>query len=349
MTSLATRTAPAAAIVAAPAALETVIEVDNLVKRYPKAATNAVDGVSFAVPRGEIFAMLGPNGAGKTTTTGILTTRISLTSGRATVAGVDVGKDPVSARSRISVVPQKMTLDRSMNAQQNLQFHAAYHDVPKRERVARAAELLEAFDLTSQRKLKPDFMSGGQQQRLMIARALMHRPDVLFLDEPTTGLDPQVRRWVWERIRGLRDEGVAVLLTTHYLDEAAELADRVGIMDHGSLLTVGTPGALTAHLTGTTTLDVAASLPADADPTALETVLTGLPGVERVERIQHHNPDDTDQEKSVKQRLYLSDEVQDVIAGVTACIAEHARLRDLSIGRPSLEDVFIELTGRSLR
>ncbi|MDQ1495097.1 MAG: type transport system ATP-binding protein, partial [Actinomycetota bacterium] len=221
------------------------VAVVDLVKRYPKRDTNAVDGISFDVGVGECFGLLGPNGAGKTTTIGVLTTRVKPTGGGAFVDGVDVVASPVQARTRLGVVPQRPNLDRSLDVRQNLLFHASYHGVPPKVREARATELLEQLGLADRAKDKVDRLSGGQAQRVMIARALMHFPPVLFLDEPATGLDPAARIYVWDRIRELIDSGVTVLLTTHDMDEAAELADRVGIVDHGRLLALDTPAALT--------------------------------------------------------------------------------------------------------
>ena len=222
----------------------------DLVKRYPKSPVNAVDGLALSVAPGEVFGLLGPNGAGKTTTVGMLTTRVRPTSGRATVGSVDVAADPVSARSMLAVVPQRSNLDRSISIRRNLTFHAAYHGVPASEAEQRANELLDQFGLLERANVKPDMFSGGQSQRVMIARALMHEPLVLFLDEPTTGLDPAARLFVWDRLRELRDRGVTLFLTTHDMHEAAVLADRVGIMDHGKLLALDTPDALMRGLAG---------------------------------------------------------------------------------------------------
>jgi ABC-2 type transport system ATP-binding protein len=318
-----------------------VVEVRGLVKRYRKAKVNAVDGVSFQVRRGEVFGLLGPNGAGKTTTVGILTTRVRRTGGAAMVSGVDVGDHPVRARSLVAVVPQRNNLDRSLSIRQNLLFHAAYHGVPAPERARRASELLEEFGLADRADDKPDMFSGVQAQRVMVARALMHAPEVLFLDEPTTGLDPAARLFVWDRVRDLRARGVTVVLTTHDMDEAAELADRVGIMDHGKLLALDTPAALTRGLPGRTTLEVAVTLdgtPADA----LLAELEALDGVERVEQVA--DP------AGLRARLYLAGEAPLLVAPVAAVVTAHrAQLTDVTIGAPSLEDVFIALTGRALR
>ena len=346
-----------------------VVEVRDLVKRYRKAKVNAVDGVSFEVRRGEVFGLLGPNGAGKTTTVGILTTRVRRTGGTASVSGVDVDVDPVRARRLVAVVPQRNNLDRSLSIRQNLLFHAAYHGVPAAERTRRATELLEEFGLAERADDKPDMFSGGQAQRVMVARALMHAPEVLFLDEPTTGLDPAARLFVWDRVRDLRARGVTVVLTTHDMDEAAELADRVGIMDHGRLLALDTPAALTRGLPGRTTLEVAVAL----DGTSSEQLvadLGALNGVERVEQVAAAGPPGgwpptggppgvgglpgapaaAGRPRELRARLYLTGDAPLLVAPVASLVAGHrAQLTEVAIGIPSLEDVFIALTGRALR
>ncbi|MHB1533896.1 MAG: ABC transporter ATP-binding protein [Acidimicrobiales bacterium] len=322
------------------------VAVANLVKRYPKRPTNAVDGVSFSVQRGEIFGLLGPNGAGKTTTVGILTTRVRLSSGVARVAGIDVSADPVRARRQLSVVPQRSNLDRSLNARQNLIFHAVYHGIGTKERNRRADALLEEFGLAERAKDKVDNYSGGMAQRLLIARALMHGPKVLFLDEPSTGLDPQARLFVWDRIRDLRASGVTIVLTTHDMDEAATLTDRVGIMDHGTLLALDTPGALTRSLPGRTTLDLTIHCAEQDTPDAVVEALSGMRGIERVERVAVG----TSTPHDLRVRMYLTGEGSAMIAPVTeVLVARHSRLTAVSLGEPSLEDVFINLTGRDLR
>ncbi|MBO0868476.1 MAG: ABC transporter ATP-binding protein, partial [Micromonosporaceae bacterium] len=261
------------------------VEVEDLLKRYPKRDVNAVDGLTFTVHSGEVFGLLGPNGAGKTTTVGILTTRLKATSGRALLAGIDVLRDPVAARARLAVVPQRPNLDRSLTPRQNLTFHAAYHGVGRARRTARATELLDQFGLAEQADTKVDWYSGGMAQRLMIARALIHEPAVLFLDEPTTGLDPQARLFVWDRIREMRGRGVTIVLTTHDMDEASELADRVGIVDHGKLLALDTPATLTRGLAGKSVIDLTV-LPAPGDSVdAVVGSLLGVEGVEKAERV----------------------------------------------------------------
>ncbi len=319
------------------------VQVIELRKRYPKSPADAVAGVSFSVRTGEVFGLLGPNGAGKTTTIGILTTRVRPTGGRALVAGVDVVADPVAARRMLAVVPQRNNLDRSLSVRQNLTFHASYHGVPKQIRDQRAAALLEQFGLGDRAGEKPDMFSGGQAQRMMIARALMHAPGVLFLDEPTTGLDPAMRLFVWDRIRELRAAGTTLVLTTHDMDEAAALADRVGIMDRGQLLALDSPAALVSRLPGERTLDVRIETGDQTDEQQCALVIGQLTGVVRSESVA---------EPGGPYRLRVS--VKGEAAGFVAPVAQAlvplgARLAGVSLGEPSLEDVFIHLTGRALR
>jgi len=319
------------------------VQVVELRKRYPKSPIDAVGGVSFSVSRGEVFGLLGPNGAGKTTTIGILTTRVRPTSGKALVKGIDVVADPVAARRVLAVVPQRSNLDRALSVRQNLTFHASYHGVPKQVRDQRATALLEQFGLGDRGKEKPDFFSGGQAQRMMIARALMHAPGVLFLDEPSTGLDPAMRLFVWDRIRELRASGTTVVLTTHDKDEAAALADRVGIMDRGQLLALDTPAALISQLPGERTLDVrleTGDLVSEQECSAAISQLAGVKGVEPV----------ADAGGPSRVRLSVQGEAATFVAPVAqALVPLGARLAGVSLGEPSLEDVFIHLTGRALR
>lgn len=321
--------------------------MQDLVKRYPKSPVNAVDGVSFSVHRGEVFALLGPNGAGKTTTVGMLTTRVRPTSGTASIDGLDVARNPVAARSKLAVVPQRSNLDRSLSIRDNLVFHAAYHGVGRAEAQARADELLTQFGLGERAGVKPDLFSGGQAQRVMIARALMHRPQVLFLDEPSTGLDPAARLFVWDRLRELKERGVTLMLTTHDMHEAAELSDRVAIMDHGHVLALDTPQALMHSLPGSTTLELSAqAADGEDDMQGLLDALGALPEVERVESLG----DGSEQGGELRLRLYLGGQAPQLIAPAAAVLEQHGlRLSAVEIGTPTLEDVFIHLTGRTLR
>jgi ABC-2 type transport system ATP-binding protein len=291
-----------------------------------------------------VFGLLGPNGAGKTTTVGMLTTRVRPSGGTATVGGVDVVADPVRARARLAVVPQRSNLDRSISIRRNMTFHAAYHGVPAAEAEQRADELLEQFGLRERGDVKPDLFSGGQAQRVMIARALMHEPQVLFLDEPTTGLDPAARLFVWDRLRELRERGVTLMLTTHDMHEAATLADRVGIMDHGKLLALDTPEALIRALPGSATLEL--TMAGGNGDHGLVDALRRLPEVERAEPLPSGPADDG----LARVRLYVAGEAPALVAPAATLLAEHGlSLSGVELGAPTLEDVFIHLTGRSLR
>src|SRR2546421_9828909 len=236
--------------------METVISIQDLRKTYQlkrnrqAVEVKAVDGINLDVARGEFFGLLGPNGAGKTTTIGILTTRVRPTGGVALVDGIDVARDPVAVKHRIGVVPQVNNLDRSLTGRENLLFHAEYFGIGKRVREQRAKELLERFQLADRADEKPTVYSGGMAQRLKIARALMHDPAILFLDEPTTGLDPQARRAIWDLLRELNEKGQTIFLTTHYMEEADQLCRRIAIMDKGKLLELGTPSTLKAGVPG---------------------------------------------------------------------------------------------------
>ncbi|MGH3795915.1 MAG: ABC transporter ATP-binding protein [Pseudonocardiaceae bacterium] len=332
--------------------MQDAVVVTDLVKSYRRNAPNAVDELSFTVHSGEVFGLLGPNGAGKTTTVGVLSTRVLPTSGAALIHGVDVVQAPSPARQLLAVVPQRNNLDRSLSIRQNLLFHALYHGAGRAERLRRADEILDWMGLTERANERLDFVSGGQAQRVMIARALMHTPKVLFLDEPSTGLDPQARLFVHERIAELRDEGVTVVLTTHDMDEAAKLCDRVGIVDHGKLLALDTPAALTRSLPGSTTLTVTVSTDGH-DPERIGDALSTVHQVERVERITKAAamaPSAMDGDDTAQFRLYTTGEPSGVLPPVLKTLAGlGCDLQDLSIRTPSLEDVFIHLTGRELR
>lgn len=336
------------------------IEVNNLVKRYPKAATNAVDTISFAVQRGEIFGLLGPNGAGKTTTIGVLTTGVQPTSGSAQIMGINVATDPISIKQRIAVVPQRSNLDASLRVRDILTFHASYHGIPRAERNARADALLNEFGLTQRAKEKLNRYSGGMNQRVMLARALMHTPDVLFLDEPTNNLDPQTRLFLWDRIRSLHEQGVTILLTTHDMEEADRLCQRIAIMDHGHILVENTPAELKKLIPGGFTLELHVRVPelvstqqthsgnVVTSVTDLQSRLAMLPGVTKVEQLSATNHESQQLDMQTF-RLYAEDTGALVITAAQ-CIAEAGgELRDLHLAYPSLEDVFIYLTGRQIR
>jgi ABC-2 type transport system ATP-binding protein len=318
--------------------------VENLRKTYPakgKApAVDAVRGVSFSVEAGECFGLLGPNGAGKSTTLGCITTLVRPTSGRILVAGVDVVAEPIEARRRLAVVPQTRNLDRDLSVREVLTYHGRYFGLPAAEREARADRLMSELQITEKAAAKPLTLSGGLQQRVMIARALMHDPQVLLLDEPTTGLDPQARRQLWETLQALHKRGVTIILTTHYMEEADRLCQRLAIVDHGQILTLDTPDNLKKSLPGGAILDLVARSPKPLLP-----ALAALAGVVRSEKIEHAGQDEA------KERLRLfvdgGDGLLDRVLGVVKQAG--ADLDHLSLMAPSLEDVYIHLTGKDLR
>jgi ABC-2 type transport system ATP-binding protein len=316
-----------------------MVQVVGLRKRYDGNGPEAVAGVDFTVRRGEIFGLLGPNGAGKTTTIGTMTTRVRPTAGRVLVDGIDVTRDPVAVKLRIAVVPQLSNLDRSLTALENLTFHAAYFGAGRRERRARALELLDFFGLGGRESDKVGRYSGGMAQRLMIARALMHEPRLLVLDEPTTGLDPQSRLFLWERIVDLRSRGVTLLLTTHDMLEADRLCDRIAIMDHGQVIALDTPAGLRRLLPAVSGLELTLETP--ADPAA---IFGGRPGVERADSTEAAGG-------RWRVRLYGDgDRLPEVaLAAVRAAADPAPALVELRRIEGSLEDVFVHLTGRDLR
>jgi ABC-2 type transport system ATP-binding protein len=316
-----------------------MIRVEGLRKRYDPDGPEALAGVDFHVLRGEIFGLLGPNGAGKTTTIGTMTTRVRPTAGRVLVDGIDVARDPVAVKLRIAVVPQLSNLDRALTALENLTFHAAYFGAGRRERRQRALELLDFFGLGGRESEKVNRYSGGMAQRLMIARALMHQPQLLVLDEPTTGLDPQSRLFLWERIVELRERGTTLLLTTHDMLEADRLCDRIAIMDHGVVIALDTPAGLRRLLPAVNGLEV--TVESGDDPLAM---FAGRPEVERAESAAAASG-------RWRVRLYGEDDrLPDVVLsalrtadGGGPALVEMRRLEG------TLEDVFVHLTGRDLR
>jgi ABC-2 type transport system ATP-binding protein len=336
---------------------DNAIEVYDLVKRYPRVPFDAVDGISFTVQRGEIFGLLGPNGAGKTTTISILTTRIRPTSGTIRIMGIDVVNEPTSVKEHIAVVPQQSNLDQSLRVREILTFHAAYHGIPRAEREARADALLTELGLANRSRDKVGYCSGGMGQRLMLARALMHTPDVLFLDEPTNRLDPQSRLFLWDHVHSLKERRVTILLTTQDMNEADRLCDRIAIMDHGRILVVDTPVELKKVIPGGTRLElrihVPEAVPVGAVPGALSSIsilntLKALPGVLKVEEVLSLDNEER-QGDILTFRLYAKDTGMLVHHMSQAIAAAGAELRDLHLTHPSLEDVFIYLTGRKLR
>ncbi len=333
-----------------PTQTDSAIITTNLVKRYPKGKTNAVDDVSFAVRRGEIFGLLGPNGAGKTTTIGILTTAIVPTSGSASIAGVNVARDPIGVKQRIAVVPQQSNLDRSLKVREILTFHAAYHGVPFREREHLADTLLDQLGLGERKNEKVLQYSGGMVQRVMIARALMHEPEVLFLDEPTNNLDPQSRLFLWEKIRDLHARGLTILLTTHDMDEADQLCDRIAVMDHGKILVDDSPEHLKRTLPGSSALELQ-TFTARIDHAEMNQQISAqlgtLPGAVKVDTKPTGS---SPEEAGHYTHKVFGDDVQSLIGTAAQIISDAgAEVRNVSVKKPSLEEVFLSLTGRHLR
>src|SRR5712692_761162 len=298
----------------------------------------ALDDVSFEIRAGEIFGLLGPNGAGKSTAIGILTTRTRPTDGRAWVLGVDVWAEPVRAKRMIGVVPQRPNLDFSLTARENLTFHAAYFGVPKAIREARAEQLLEQFQLSDRSRDMVIRFSGGMMQRLLIARALMHDPQVLFLDEPSSGLDPQTRILLWEIIREYHQAGKTVLLTTHNMEEADTLCQRLAIIDHGHVIAVGTPAQLKASIPGGFLL----RLRFGNQTADLLRRLQSLAGVREV-RALDSTGDGTGADVYADRGGSLISEIANLAAN------SGTELSDVHISEPSLENLFLHHTGRSLR
>lgn len=319
--------------------METVIAVEDLRKTYkPKTRkgveVKALDGISFEVPRGEFFGLLGPNGAGKTTTIGILTTRVMPTGGVARIEGIDVARDPVAVKRSIGVVPQVNNLDRSLTAREILLFHAEYFGVAKSKREQDAEQLLKRFELADRADEKIVGFSGGMVQRLKIARALMHDPAILFLDEPTTGLDPQSRRMMWDLLTELNRKGLTVLLTTHYMDEADLLCARTAIIDHGKLLALDSPAQLKRSVPGGYLIRL--QVRGDV-PQPFIASLQSLPGVVEVKPDHDHV------------RVY-ADHAEGLLASAMRIAGDqNVMITDAHVAEPSLENLFLHLTGRSLR
>jgi ABC-2 type transport system ATP-binding protein len=292
----------------------------------------ALESLDLDIRAGEFFGLLGPNGAGKTTAIGILTTRVLPTSGTATVAGADVVRESVRVRQTIGVVPQRPNADLSLNVLENLQYHAAYHGIASNVAMKRARELLERLGLADKSSSKMSELSGGQQQRLMIIRALMHEPEIIFLDEPTVGLDPQARLDLWDILRDLHRRGRTIVMTTHYMDEADRLCDRLAIIDRGKLLALDTPRTLKAKAPGGTLIEMV--LDGDAMPVGeIAETIDGLSKVEATDGLL---------------RAQSSRGGQTLPALIEAAESAGRTVTDIHLLQPSLETLFVSLTGRKL-
>jgi ABC-2 type transport system ATP-binding protein len=312
-----------------------IIRTRELTKVYRDTDFAAVDRLDLDVRPGEIFGLLGPNGAGKTTTVGMLTTRVVPTGGQAFVGEVDVVAKPALAKQLLGVVSQQNTLDRQLTVWENLYVHGLLFGVPRAESRETADRLLEQFQLAKWARASVFALSGGMAQRLMVARAIFHRPAVLFLDEPTAGLDPQSRLALWEILGDLNNDGQTILLTTHYMEEADRLCDRVAIMDHGRILALGTPADLKHALDADTIVTVRSG---NGEPKALEDVLrASVPGITRVRTTGN------------SLELHLRGTGGVLARIISAADGAGHDVADLSVAEPSLEDVFIDLTGKELR
>jgi ABC-2 type transport system ATP-binding protein len=322
------------AMVAADGNVRPIISTEGLTKVYAGTDFAAVDRLDLAIRAGEIFGLLGPNGAGKTTTAGMLTTRVIPTAGTARVGTVDVIAHPALAKQLIGVVSQQNTLDRQLTVWENLYFHGRLFGMPAGESRAQADRLLEQFHLSRWSQASVYALSGGMAQRLMVARAIFHRPAVLFLDEPTAGLDPQSRLALWEILGELHADGQTILLTTHYMEEADQLCDRVAIMDHGRILALDTP----AELKRSVGADTIVTIKSGDDSEALaEHLRAAVDGVSRSRAV----------DGGVELHVQGTERI---VPRVVAAAEEGGfELADLSVAEPTLETVFINLTGKDLR
>ena len=307
-----------------------IIRVENLEHSYKD--FKAVDGISFSVRKGEIFSFLGPNGAGKSTAINILITLLAKQNGSASVAGFDVTKDPQKVRESIGIVFQDITLDRDMTVWEILEFHGRLYNMPLEQRRKRIEELLDLVELAAKRNERTKHLSGGMKRRLEIARGLMTRPIVLFLDEPTIGLDPQTRLRMWDYIKGVNSEGTTIFLTTHYMDEADHLSDRISIIDHGRIVITGKPW----ELKNTLGRDLI-YLDTNNNDTAIR-ILKDHPGVRDIKV------------KSKGFVLMVNEDGSKVLPSIIETLRSAGiEISTINLKKPSMDDVFVFYTGRELR
>lgn len=310
-----------------------ILQVHNLVKKYGEFA--AVKGISFDIQEGEIFSLLGPNGAGKTTTISVLSTLFAPTAGDAVVGGHSVVKEPMAVRRLIGVVPQDLAIYDELSARENLSFWGQMYGLRGKALKTRIDEVLEQIGLSERANSRVKTYSGGMKRRVNIGVGLLHKPRLLFMDEPTVGIDPQSRRAILDSVKDLNRQGMTVLYTTHYMEEAQELSDRVGIIDHGELIALGTQKELTRQVgeNDTLVLDTGEG----EDGAALAEVVRALPGVRRAEVTDHAI-------------TIIAPEAEEVLAPVITRANEMGiKIRSVAIQEPNLEAVFLHLTGRALR
>jgi len=310
-----------------------ILEVHNLVKKYGD--FTAVNGISFDIQEGEIFSLLGPNGAGKTTTISVLSTLYTLTSGEALVGGHSVAKEPMAVRQLIGVVPQDLAIYDDLTARENLSFWGQMYDLSGKTLKTRIDEVLEQIGLADKADQRIKTYSGGMKRRVNIGVGLLHRPHLLFMDEPTVGIDPQSRRAILDSVKDLNQQGMTVLYTTHYMEEAEELSDRVGIIDHGELIALGTQAELNHQVGENDTLIMHLGEGENAE--ALAAAVRNLPTV--------LGADLSDNSVTV-----IAPEAEDILAPVITKANElGVKIRSVDIQEPNLEAVFLTLTGRALR
>jgi ABC-2 type transport system ATP-binding protein len=313
--------------------MPSILEVKNLVKKYGN--FTAVKGISFDIQEGEIFSLLGPNGAGKTTTISMLSTLYIPTGGEATIGGHSITKEPMAVRNIIGVVPQEIALYDDLNARENLSFWGQMYGLSGKALKARVEEVLEQIGLTDRAKERVKAYSGGMKRRVNIGVGLLHKPRLLFMDEPTVGIDPQSRRAILDSVKELNKQGMTVLYTTHYMEEAAELSNRVGIIDHGELIALGTQAELTKQVGQMETLIL--HIDENEDPERLAAALRTLSGVKTA--------DVTDHAVTV-----IVPEAEEALAPcVTKANELGVKIRSVDMREPNLEAVFLHLTGRALR
>src|SRR5574339_298521 len=313
--------------------MASILEVHDLCKQYGD--FTAVKGITFDIKDGEIFSLLGPNGAGKTTTISMLSTLYTPTSGDATIDGHSITKEAMAVKQVIGVVPQEIALYEDLTARENLLFWGQMYGLSGKPLTSRADEVLQQIGLTEKANQKVKTYSGGMKRRVNIGVGLLHKPRLLFMDEPTVGIDPQSRRAILDTVKDLNRQGMTVLYTTHYMEEAQELSDRVGIIDHGELIALGTQKELTQQVGETETLILHIGENDDAE--ALAASLKGTRDILEANA--------TDHEVSV-----IAHEAEDVLAAVVTKANERGiRIHSIDIREPNLEAVFLHLTGRALR
>ena len=310
---------------------EHVIQTINLTKEYGD--IKAVDNVSLSIKKGEIFGFLGPNGAGKTTTINILVGLSLPTSGTAKIAGLDVTKHPIGIRKKLGIAPQDAYFDHHLSIKDNLFYHGLLYGLPRKELKKRVDTALQWSKLEKYSDKKFRNLSGGMQRRLVVARAMLSDPEILLLDEPTTGLDPQTRRLVWGYIKNLKEAGKTVLLTTHYMEEADILCDRIAIIDHGRIIARGTPNELKKMLDKNITIEITVN--PEVMNNHIEKDLNAMSGVSYVEM------------KSNRIRIGVDDDA--IVEQVLRNLITKTKVSEIDIIRPTLDDVFLHLTGREIR